>query len=253
MDSIEANVEHNGDTFAVSLPKDTFILPDIPYRVLCADGECTRYETIQYTTRYETSQTLTAFLKSRPPTPPTIEVRPPPRDEDTRGKIEHMATKRYKPVVNILATEPKNVRDLDYLKIQLKAAITWLHRHQFFHHDLHGDNVLVKPDTLRIYIIDWDLLKYGAPKDTPDTGSDIEQLERCITGRKASLGFGSAFPDNCIKVLFEKEQDGGKRKQYLVYDGHRYLIRKEGRRQFIMHKKSVLYLSAIRGQYARIK
>ena len=47
-------------------------------------------------------------------------------------------------------------------------------------------------------------------------------------------------------------QSGGSSKKYIIYKGHRYLFRKNGRKGYIKYKGTCVYLSMIRGQYISI-
>ena len=44
---------------------------------------------------------------------------------------------------------------------------------------------------------------------------------------------------------------GGATKKYIVYDGHRYLVRKDNRKSYIKYKGTITYLKDIKGKYKK--
>ena len=46
-------------------------------------------------------------------------------------------------------------------------------------------------------------------------------------------------------------QGGGVEKEYIAYNGHRYVVRKEKNKKCIVSKRETIYLSNIRGQYKK--
>jgi len=232
---IKQNVMYRGSSYEVHIPADTFVLPLQPYLGECDDTEqeCSEYSAIQYKTTKINAITLEDYVKLR-----------------NANIIPHKLLTPYDHPTNYVYGPWTNVTFDDFLKIQLLAIVTWLHSNKLRHRDLHNKNVLVNVSTERVYIIDWDLLQLDdGSMQTPETG--------CTSSEKQwhkMLATQEDFPLNCVGALF---LEGGRLacpgKQYIVYNGYRYLVRKDGRKQFIVHKKSVVYLSAIRGQYTRVK